>query len=110
VRDLRIDFFRGLALYMVVVDHIGGDPLGKFTYQAVGFSDAAEVFIFISGVACCGLAYSSLLVRRGWGVSMHVVGLRAIRIYFYYALSSAAMILLITAPADIWGNERTPYR
>ena len=36
--DLRIDFFRGLALYMVVVDHIGGDPLGKFIYQAVGFS------------------------------------------------------------------------
>ena len=60
MRDLRIDFFRGLALYMVVVDHIGGDPLGKFTYQAVGFSDAAEIFIFISGVAC-GIAYSSLL-------------------------------------------------
>ena len=60
MRDLRIDFFRGLALYMVVVDHIGGDPLGKFTYQAVGFSDAAEIFIFISGMAC-GIAYSSLL-------------------------------------------------
>jgi len=89
---------------MVVVDHIGGDPLGKFTYQAIGFSDAAEIFIFISGVAC-GIAYSSLLERRGWGVLMRVVGVRAVRIYFYYALSSAAMILLITAAADIWGNE-----
>jgi hypothetical protein len=46
VRDLRIDLFRGLALYMVVVDHIGGDPLGKFTYRVFGFSDAAEIFVF----------------------------------------------------------------
>jgi hypothetical protein len=104
VRDLRIDFFRGLALYMVVVDHIGGDPLAKFTYQRLGFSDAAEIFVYVSGVAC-GLAYSSLLERRGWGALMHVLGVRAIRIYFYYALSSAATILLITAAADIWRNE-----
>jgi hypothetical protein len=104
VRDLRIDFFRGLALYMVVVDHIGGDPLSRFTYQGLGFSDAAEIFVYVSGVAC-GLAYSSLLERRGWGVLMHVLAARAIRIYLYYALSSAAMILLITAAPDIWRNE-----
>jgi len=59
VRDLRIDFFRGLALYMVVVDHIGGDPLGKFTYQAVGFSDAAEIFIFFRrGLRPCILFFA----------------------------------------------------
>ena len=34
-----------------------------------------------------------------------MLGARAIRIYFYYALSSAAMILLITAARDIWGNQ-----
>jgi hypothetical protein len=104
VRDLRIDFFRGLALYMVVVDHIGSNPLSKFTYGVLGFSDAAEIFVYVSGVAG-GLAYSSLLERRGWGALMHVLGARAVRIYFYYALSSAAMILLITAAADIWTSE-----
>jgi hypothetical protein len=104
VRDLRIDFFRGLALYMVVFDHIGSDPLSRFTYQGLGFSDAAEIFVYVSGVAC-GLAYSSLLERRGWGALRQVLGARAIRIYFYYALSSAAMILLITAAGDIWKNQ-----
>jgi len=63
VRDLRIDFFRGLALYMVVFDHIGGDPLSRFTYQGLGFSDAAEIFVYVSGVAC-GLAYSSSRTER----------------------------------------------
>jgi hypothetical protein len=104
VRDLRIDFFRGLALYMVVFDHIGNDPLSRLTYQGLGFSDAAEIFVYVSGVAC-GLAYTSLLERRGWGALMHALGARAIRIYSYYALSIVATILLITAAADIWGNK-----
>src|SRR6266481_6435778 len=102
VRDLRIDFFRGLALYMVVVDHIGNDPLSKFTYQSLGFSDAAEIFVYVSGVAC-GLAYPSLLERRGWGALMGMLGARAVRIYFYYAVSSAAMILLVSATVHVWG-------
>ena len=89
---------------MVFVDHIGGDPLGKFTYRVFGFSDAAEIFVFLSGVAC-GLAYSSLLGRRGWATLMRVLVARAVRIYFYYALSSAAMIFLITAAAAVWRNE-----
>src|SRR5215510_5509685 len=42
-RDVRIDFFRGLALYMILVDHVIGDPISKFTYQRFGFSDAAEI-------------------------------------------------------------------
>jgi hypothetical protein len=29
-RDLRIDFFRGIALYMIIVDHIPNDPLNRF--------------------------------------------------------------------------------
>jgi hypothetical protein len=48
-RDLRIDFFRGLALYMIIFDHIPGDPLSKLTYARLGFSDAAEIFVFLSG-------------------------------------------------------------
>jgi hypothetical protein len=103
VRDLRIDLFRGFALYMVVVDHIGDDPLSKFTYRIFGFSDAAEIFVYLSGMVC-GLAYSSVLERKGWGTFMRVLAGRAVRIYFYYVLSSAAMMLL-TAGAGIWRNE-----
>ena len=96
VRDLRIDFFRGLALYMILVDHIYADPISRFTYQNFGFSDAAEIFVFLSGVSC-GIVYSRVLVRRGWTGLMAAITRRAALIYGYYVLSSLAIILLLKA-------------
>jgi hypothetical protein len=48
-RDLRLDFFRGLALWLIFVDHIPRNIVNWFTLRNYGFSDAAEVFVFISG-------------------------------------------------------------
>ena len=67
-RDVRIDFFRGVALYMILVDHVVGDPLSKVTYQRFGFSDAAELFVFLSGVSCA-IVYSRLLAKLLVGLS-----------------------------------------
>ena len=63
-RDLRLDFFRGLSLFFIFIDHIPNNSLSYATLQAVAFSDAAEVFIFISGYTAA-LVYGQLLVRRG---------------------------------------------
>lgn len=63
-RDLRLDFFRGLALFSIFIDHIPGNVLGQFTMQAAGFSDAAEVFILISGYAA-GMVYGRIYDRQG---------------------------------------------
>jgi hypothetical protein len=94
LRDQRIDFFRGLAIYMIFVDHIYGDPLGKFTYKMIGFSDAAELFVFLSGLAC-GIAYSRIFARQGFFGLTVAIAKRVGRIYLYYALASVAMILLV---------------
>src|SRR4029077_5661707 len=48
-RDLRLDFFRGLSLFFIFIDHIPNNVLSYGTLQAIAFADAAEVFIFISG-------------------------------------------------------------
>jgi hypothetical protein len=63
-RDLRLDFFRGLSLFFIFIDHIPNNFLGYFTLRSIAFSDAAEVFIFISG-------YTAALV---YGRSMHQHG------------------------------------
>jgi hypothetical protein len=63
-RDLRLDFFRGLALFCIFVDHIPNNVLALFTLQAIGFSDAAEVFILISGYTA-GLVYGGAYDREG---------------------------------------------
>lgn len=63
-RDLRLDFFRGLALIFIFIDHIPENVLGYFTIQAVQLFDAAEVFIFISGYTAA-LVYGRILVAQG---------------------------------------------
>jgi hypothetical protein len=63
-RDLRLDFFRGLALIFIFIDHIPENVLGYFTIQAVQLFDAAEVFIFISGYTAA-LVYGRILAAQG---------------------------------------------
>src|SRR5262245_12732605 len=81
---------------MILVDHVNGDPLSKFTYRVIGFSDAAEVFVFVSGLAC-GIAYFRVFARQGYYGLTAAICKRLVRIYIGYALSSVAMILLVTA-------------
>ena len=95
-RDLRLDFFRGLALWFIFLDHMPSNTLNEYTIGHLGFSDAAEIFVFISGFAAA-VAYGSILKRdatasgcpsrtkrrRNWAVSDGLMrtgyGLRALR-------------------------------
>jgi hypothetical protein len=63
-RDLRLDFFRGVALFLIFIDHIPDNTLSYFTLPSIGFSDAAEVFIFISGYTAA-LVYGRSMIDRG---------------------------------------------
>ena len=63
-RDLRLDFFRGIALVLIFIDHIPGNGLSHFTVQSIGFSDAAEIFIFVSGYTAT-LVYGRALLKQG---------------------------------------------
>ncbi|PRA29213.1 OpgC family protein [Pseudomonas poae] len=64
-RDPRIDFFRGLALIFIFWDHVPHNPLGQITLRNFGFSDAAEVFVFLAGFAAV-LAYGKIMQRDGY--------------------------------------------
>jgi hypothetical protein len=63
-RDLRLDFFRGVALVFIFVDHVPQNIVTYFTLQSIAFFDAAEVFIFISGFTAA-LVYGRRLVSKG---------------------------------------------
>lgn len=79
-RDLRLDFFRGLALICIFIDHIPENYLNYFTISAIGFSDAAEVFIFISGFTA-SLVYGRALAARGALIATVQVLRRAWQLY-----------------------------
>ena len=63
-RDLRLDFFRGLALILIFVDHIPENIFAYFTLQGIAPYDAAEVFIFISGFTAA-LVYGRAIEASG---------------------------------------------
>ena len=72
-RDPRIDFFRGLALIFIFWDHVPHNPLGQITLRNIGFSDAAEVFVFLAGYASV-LAYGKIMQRDGyWMASLKIL-------------------------------------
>ena len=61
-RDLRLDLFRGLALWLIFLDHIPTNIVAWFTIRNYGFSDATEIFIFISGYTAA-FVYGRAMVR-----------------------------------------------
>jgi hypothetical protein len=64
-RDLRVDFFRGLALWWIYTDHIPGDVLGDYSLRNFAMCDATEIFVLLAGFGA-GLAYGSEMDRQGY--------------------------------------------
>ena len=87
-RELRLDLFRGLALWLIFVDHVSPDLLGWFTIRSYGFSDAAEIFIFISGYTAA-MVYGRAMLRSGFVIASARILKRVWQIY-------AAHMLLFT--------------
>lgn len=67
-RDLRLDFFRGLALIFIFIDHIPDNKLARVTLGGWNFSDAAEVFVFISGYTAA-LVFGGMAERAGYALT-----------------------------------------
>ena len=79
-RELRIDLFRGLALWLIFIDHMSPDLLTWFTIRSYGFSDAAEIFIFISGYTAA-FVYGSVMREAGFVIATARILRRVWQIY-----------------------------
>ncbi len=83
-RDLRLDFFRGLSLWMIFLDHVPShhvsDIASWITIRNYGFSDAAEIFVFISGYTA-SLVYGRKMWQQGFLVGSAQILRRTWQIY-----------------------------
>ena len=79
-RDYRLDFFRGLALFFIFIDHIPDNTISYFTLRSFAFCDAAEVFIFISGYTAA-LAYAPVFDREGVAMGVARIYRRVWQLY-----------------------------
>ena len=79
-RDYRLDFFRGLALFFIFIDHVPDNPLAYVTLRTFALADAAEVFIFISGYTAA-LVYGQKMLRDGVLFATALIWRRAWQLY-----------------------------
>jgi hypothetical protein len=72
-RDLRLDFFRGVALLLIFIAHVPNNWLAEYRPGAFGFSDSADIFVFVSGYAAA-LVYGRAFKRAGfWPATARVI-------------------------------------
>jgi hypothetical protein len=93
-RDLRIDACRGIALWFIFLDHVPNNVGSWLTLRNYGFSDAAEVFMFVSGVTCA-LAYGKALRFEGWTGVVRRTLRRSWDIYVAFLLLTLGCVILV---------------
>jgi len=91
VRELRLDLFRGLALWLIFIDHVSPDVLTWFTIRSYGFSDAAEIFIFISGYTAA-FVYGRAMFESGMVIATARILRRVWQIYSMHVLLFAVLV------------------
>ena len=107
-RDLRIDFFRGLALLIILVDHIelktGVYWLVYFTLHSFAPVDALDVFVFLSGYVF-GLVYKSAWEHSSCWLYYRKALLRAWQLY----IANSVIFFLILATIFIFSLEHADF-
>src|SRR5438876_2635061 len=102
-RELRLDLFRGLALWLIYIDHVSPDLLTWFTIRNYGFSDAAEIFIFVSGYTAA-LVYGRAMGESGVVVATARVLRRVWQIYVAHVFLLMFFLAEISFVATSFGR------
>jgi len=80
-RDPRLDFFRGLAMFIILLAHTPGNLWTLWIPARFGFSDATEIFVFCSGMASA-IAFGTVFVKRGWYMGAARIAFRVWQVYW----------------------------
>ncbi len=80
-RDPRLDFFRGIAMFIIYVAHLPDNIWALWIPARFGFSDAAEIFVFCSGMASA-VAFGKVFQTCGWGLGTARVVHRIWQVYW----------------------------
>lgn len=80
-RDPRLDFFRGLAMFVILLAHTPGNTWTLWVPARFGFSDGADLFVFCSGMASA-LAFGGIFARAGWWLGTARIAHRIWQVYW----------------------------
>ncbi len=107
-RDTRIDVFRSLALLTIFINHIPRTIYESFTHRNFGFSDCAEVFVLLSGIAL-GLSFHGRLQQKSFAFIIRKLWYRALQLYGAYLFTTFVTLSLFLLPF-YYGEQKNFYR
>ncbi len=99
-RDPRLDFFRGVGMFIILFAHIPHSEFVNWIPARFGFSDATEIFVFCSGVAS-SYAFGSVFLRAGWRIGATRIAYRVWQVYWGHV----AVFIVIVAMLG-WIDQR----
>lgn len=95
VRDIRLDFFRGIAMFIILMAHTPGNFLTSWIPARWGFSDATEIFVFCSGMASA-IAFGRSFDTAGWRMGTARVTFRVWQVYWAHVGLFFATLALVS--------------
>ena len=107
VRDPRLDFYRGLAMFIILVAHIPFNAWAGWIPARFGFSDATEIFVFCSGMASA-IAFGGAFARRGWLLGTSRVLFRCWQVYWAH-IGLFFFTAMMMAALDTYGTFGESY-
>src|ERR1700754_3364896 len=102
-RELRLDLFRGMALWLIFIDHLPQNLLTWLTIRNYGFSDATEIFIFISGYTAA-FVYGRAMLEQGFVVATARILRRVWQIYVAHVFLFTIFLAEISYVATSFEN------
>lgn len=103
-RDLRLDLFRGVANWAIFLDHIPDNIVNWITTRNYGFSDAADLFVFISGYTAT-FVYARMMLERGFIVGATRLTKRVWQLYVAHIILFVIYIASISYLALRFGDS-----
>ncbi len=96
-RDIRLDFFRGIAMFIILIAHVPRNWLTLWIPARFGFSDATEIFVFCSGMASA-IAFGRVFREQGNVMGTIRVSYRVWQVYWahiglFFAVAAAMVAL-----------------
>jgi len=98
VRDPRLDVFRGIAMFIILIAHTPGNFWTLWIPARFGFSDATEIFVFCSGMASA-IAFGRVFDMHGLGMGTARVVHRIWQVYWAHIgvfLATAMAMAVLT--------------
>src|SRR5262245_45270332 len=99
-----IDFWRGIALIMIFINHVPGMYYARFTHANYSLSDSADLFVFLAGWSLRYIVGSPSKPPQPVPYLVLRLGGRAVQLYAAQVMITVVAIAMLAASATLLDN------